>query len=153
MALLGTPLSFLFQTHLNIVTGPYMPTCYKDRIVLEYFLSQIKTLGKFKGFCNGPIHAHMINLGQFQSFSQITSQQGVKGILADPHVHMLVSQGLLNYARLYQKNLVNQVINICKDQVKSACNKVTPNSLKHWHTFTHSHTKVTSHSHSFHLEM
>jgi hypothetical protein len=36
---LGTPLSLFFQTHLKIVIGPYMPTCYKDRIVIEvYFL-------------------------------------------------------------------------------------------------------------------
>jgi hypothetical protein len=42
MTLLGTPLSFLFPTYLNIVMGPYMPTCYKDRIVFEIvaFLDQ-----------------------------------------------------------------------------------------------------------------
>jgi hypothetical protein len=40
MTLLGTPLSFLFQTHINIVTGPYTPTCYKDRVVFFAFLDQ-----------------------------------------------------------------------------------------------------------------
>jgi hypothetical protein len=35
---LGIPLSLFFQTHLKIVTGPYMPTCYKDRIVLKFTL-------------------------------------------------------------------------------------------------------------------
>jgi hypothetical protein len=39
MTLFGTPLSFIFQTHFKLVMGPYMPTCYKDRIVIEIFLS------------------------------------------------------------------------------------------------------------------
>jgi hypothetical protein len=39
MALLGTPLSFIFQTHFKLVMGPYMPTCYKDRMVVEILFS------------------------------------------------------------------------------------------------------------------
>ena len=126
-----------------------MPTCYKDRIVFEFFLSQIKTLGKFKGVVTGPHMPTCSIQDSFKDFLRLHHKQGVKGIVMDPHVHMLASQGLFNYARLYQRNLVNQVINTCKDQAKSICSKVTPNSLKHWYTFTHSHTKVTYHSHSF----
>jgi hypothetical protein len=35
----GTPLSLIFQTYLKFVTGPYMPTYHKGRIVVGILLS------------------------------------------------------------------------------------------------------------------